>query len=72
MGTWRTLHTRRILHAPNAISVHGGVSSAEPRIRALRSGAEWSGDRATANLELTWNGPFLMEEHRQVEKAPEN
>ena len=24
MGTWRTLHTRRILHAPDANSVHGG------------------------------------------------
>ena len=42
MGTWRTLHPRRILHTPSAISVHG-----EPRTRALLSGAEDSIDWAT-------------------------
>ena len=32
MGTWRTLHPRRISHAPGAISVHGSVfhTSLEP------------------------------------------
>ena len=29
MGTWRTLHPRRILHAPGAISVHDGFSPGE-------------------------------------------
>ena len=28
MGTWRTLHPRRILHAPGAISVHGSFRQA--------------------------------------------
>ena len=28
-GTWRTLHTGRILHAPGVISAHGGVSPGE-------------------------------------------
>ena len=39
MRTWRTLHQRRILHAPGAISVHGGVSPRDSRTRALRPGA---------------------------------
>ena len=30
-GTWRTIHSRRNLHAPGAIGVHGGVSPGEPR-----------------------------------------
>ena len=42
MGAWRTLHPRRILHAPGAINVHGGFSPGEPRIRELRSRAERS------------------------------
>ena len=29
METWRTLHTRRILHAPGAIRVHGGFSPSD-------------------------------------------
>ena len=29
MGTWRTLHPRRILYAPGAINEHGGVSPNE-------------------------------------------
>ena len=40
MGTWRTLHPRRILYAPGGISVHGGFSPGEPQIRALRACAE--------------------------------
>ena len=43
----RTLHPRRILHAPGAISVHGGFSPDESRTRVLRSGAEYSTDWAT-------------------------
>ena len=42
MGTWRTLHTRLILHAPGAISVHGDVSQvslklgpSDPELSAL-------------------------------------
>ena len=41
-GTWRTLHPRRILHAPGAISVHGGlwlVTSLEPGPSGLKSNA---------------------------------
>ena len=38
METWRTNPTR-ILHATNAISVHGGVSPDEPQTLALWSGA---------------------------------
>ena len=48
MGTWKTFHHRRILHAPGAISVHGGVSASEPRTRAFRSKDEWSSDLPTA------------------------
>ena len=47
MGTWRTLHPRRILHALGVISVHGGVSPDVPRTRALRSSAECSANSAT-------------------------
>ena len=36
MGTWRALYPRKILHAPGAINIHGGVSPAQPRIRALQ------------------------------------
>ena len=50
MGTWSTLHARRILHAPGAISVHGGFSPGEPRALALRSGVEYFTDWATAAL----------------------
>ena len=35
-----TLHPRWILHAPDTISIHGGVSPSEPRTRA---GLEISG-----------------------------
>ena len=37
MGTWRTLHPRRILHAPGAISVHVSISPGESRTWALWS-----------------------------------
>ena len=47
MGTWKTLHPRRILLAPCAITVHGDVSPGDPRTRALRFGAESSADRVT-------------------------
>ena len=50
MGTWRTLHPRRILHALGAISVHRDVLLGEPRTRALRSGTECSSDLHTAGL----------------------
>ena len=40
MGTWRTLHPRRILHALDAISAHGGFLPGEPRTWALWSEAE--------------------------------
>ena len=40
MGTWRTMHPRRILHAPGDIGVHDGFSPGEPRARGLWSGAE--------------------------------
>ena len=36
MGTWRTLHPRRILHAQSAVSVHSGVSPGDSRTRAQR------------------------------------
>ena len=39
-GNLEDIAPRRILQAPGAISVHGGFSSGEPRIRVLRSGAE--------------------------------
>ena len=48
IGTWKTLHTRPILHAPGAISVHDSVSLSELRTRDLRSGAECSSDLPTA------------------------
>ena len=35
MGTWRTLHPRRILHAPGAFSVHGGVLPGEPSTQPI-------------------------------------
>ena len=40
MGTWRTLHPRRILHARGVISVHVGFSPCEPQTWALWSTAE--------------------------------
>ena len=55
MGTWRTLHPRRILHAPGAISVHRGVSPGKPRTRVLRFGAEWSTE---------WTNTALFEKRR--------
>ena len=37
-GTWRTLHPRRILHAPDTTSVHGGLLvSSENKTLVLRS-----------------------------------
>ena len=53
MGTWRTLHPRRILYAPGVISVHGGVSPGEPRTRALRFGVECLFDLPTAGPKIT-------------------
>ena len=53
MGTWRTLHLRRILHAASAISVHGSVTPGEPRTRTLQSVAECSADSATAGVITT-------------------
>ena len=50
MGTWRTLHLRRILLTPSAISVHGSVSPDDPRTRALLPEAKCSADRTTAAL----------------------
>ena len=49
MGTWSTLHPRRILHAPGVITVHGSVSPGESRARDLRSAAECPSILATAN-----------------------
>ena len=48
MGTWRTLHPRRTLHAPGDISAHGGISKGKLRTQALRSGVECSADRVFA------------------------
>ena len=53
MGTWRTVHPQRILHAPGAISVYGSFSLGEPRTRALQSGAEDSTDWATSIEKMT-------------------
>ena len=51
MGTWRTLHSQQILHAPGAISVYGGVSLGKLRTRAFRSGAEcFTGHSGFPNL----------------------
>ena len=44
MGTWRTLHPRRILHAPGAISVHGNILPGEPGTHALQPRTKWSPD----------------------------
>ena len=55
MVIWRILHLRRILHAPGAISVHGGVSPGEPRYWAHGSGPEWSA--AGPPRPLGQNGP---------------
>ena len=52
MGTWWTLYPRRILHAPGAISVHGGVSPDTPQTRALQSEDKYSADWATAAPEI--------------------
>ena len=52
MGTSWTLHLRRILHAPGAISVYDGVSPGDNRTQALRSGAECSSDLFTEKLLL--------------------
>ena len=52
MGTWGTLHPRRILHAPDAISVHGGISPGEPGTRAFQSRAEGSFDMPTLELKI--------------------
>ena len=46
METWRKLYPLRILHAPGAISVHGGFSSGKPRTWILRYGTEDSTDWA--------------------------
>ena len=43
MGSWRTLHSPQILHAPSAISVYVSVLPGRPRARALLSA-----DRVTA------------------------
>ena len=50
MGTWRTLHPRRILHTPGAISEHNSFrqASLEPG-PANRSAAEDSADWITAS-----------------------
>ena len=57
MGAWRILPPRRILHAPGAISFHGGVSLGEPRTRALRSGAKCSSDLPPwGKTEIWYNG----------------
>ena len=50
METWRTLHPRRVIHAPGVISVQGDVLSGKPGIRVLRSGAKCSSDFVTAGL----------------------
>ena len=50
MGTWKTLHPRRILHTSGTISVHDGFSPGKPQTRALRCGTEDSTDWATAAL----------------------
>ena len=50
MRTWRTLHPRRILYEPGAISVHGGISTGEPRTQILWFGAECSADKAAAGI----------------------
>ena len=50
MGTWRTLYPRWILHASDAISIHGGVLAGKPRAQVRRSGTEHSADWATATL----------------------
>ena len=43
MKTWRTLHSRQILHAPGAISVRGSVLPGSPgKTLPLPSGAELS------------------------------
>ena len=47
MRTWWTLHPRRILHGPGAISVHVGFPPGEPRFRALRYEVADSTDCAT-------------------------
>ena len=57
MSIWRTLHPRRILHAPGAISVHGGPG--EPRTQALRSGAEDSTYWATVAQKLSNEATIL-------------
>ena len=49
MGTWRTLHPRRILYTPGAISIYGCVSQAS--LEPVPSEAECSADWATAALE---------------------
>ena len=56
MGIWRTLYPRRILPAPGAISVYGGISSGEPRTQVLGSGAESSSDLPTAGQSRERNG----------------
>ena len=48
MGTWKTLHLRRILCVPGAISVHGGFSPGKPRTRAIRSRDQDTTDWITA------------------------
>ena len=46
--TWRIMHPQRILHAPDAISVHGGALPGESRNRVLRSRAQCSANKAIA------------------------
>ena len=48
MGTWRTLRSQRILHAPLAISVHGGVSPGKSQTWSLLSGVECSSELPNA------------------------
>ena len=52
MGTWRTLHPQRILHALGAINLYGGVLPGDPRTRSLWSEVEYSSDLPTAGLIL--------------------
>ena len=47
MGIWRTLYSRRILHATSAISVHGRFSPGEPLIRVIQSRVQNSTHLAT-------------------------
>ena len=57
---WRTLHSRRILHASGAIIVQDGVLLGETRTRCFLSGAKCSADWSTITFDSVIEGKKIF------------